>query len=99
MISQRQRKRIKSELLEKIDKDDEIQVEKIERYMNLLAMYYSLDEMLSEQGPMLSVKNGPQHFMKINPIIAEKAKINSQLLAIEKTFIFKVEVKEKPRLI
>lgn len=91
MISQRQRKRIRCELLEKINKSDEIQIEKVERYMNLLDMYYALDELLNKQGNIISVKNGGQVYTKINPLIAEKNKINAQLLALEKTFNFKEE--------
>lgn len=99
MFSQRQRKRIKDKLVGKIDKKDELQIEKVERYMNLLDMYYTLDGILGEQGNVISIKNGNQVYQKVNPLIAEKNKINSQLIALEKTFVFKEEEKEKLRLI
>lgn len=94
MFSQRQRKRIKDKLVGKIDKKDELQIEKVERYMNLLDMYYTLDGILGEQGNVISIKNGDQVYQKVNPLIAEKNKINSQLIALEKTFVFKEETSD-----
>lgn len=36
--------KIKTYLLSKIDKDNLVQLEKVERYLNLLDLFYKLDE-------------------------------------------------------
>ncbi|PFB74792.1 terminase [Bacillus anthracis] len=74
--------KVKNELLNRINKEDSIQVEKIERYLNLLELYYKLDEAIEEFGTMITTVNGSQKFTKPNPAIAEKNKINSSLIAL-----------------
>ncbi len=76
--------KVKNELLNRINKDDSIQVEKVERYLNLLELYYKLDEAIEEFGTMITTVNGSQKFTKPNPAIAEKNKINSSLIALGK---------------
>lgn len=90
---------IKKELLSKINKKDAVQVEKVERYMNLLYIYYSLDESIKEDGTMVVTENGAQRFIKPNPAIAEKNKISGSLLALEKSFEFDKEPVKKKRSI
>lgn len=44
---------------------------------------------------MVETQNASQSFLKLNPAIAEKNKINTSLLAIEKSFDFeKKEIEE-----
>lgn len=79
--------------------DTPINNEKIERYINLLNIFYDLDQSIEDNGVMLLTINGSQEFTKVNPAIAEKNKINTQLLNIEKSFGLDapVEVEYKPR--
>ncbi|PEV03679.1 P27 family phage terminase small subunit [Bacillus cereus] len=76
--------KVKRELLNRIDEENSIQVEKVERYLNLLELYYQLDEAIEEFGTMITTINGSQKFTKPNPAIAEKNKINSSLIALGK---------------
>lgn len=76
--------KIKNELLKKIDENDAVQIEKVERYLNLLSLYYQLDESIKTLGTMITTINGSQKFTKPNPAIAEKNKINSSLIALSK---------------
>lgn len=69
-------------------KETPVNLEKIERYINLLDIYYKLDKSIKEDGVMILTVNGSQEFMKVNPAISEKNKINTQLLNIEKSFGF-----------
>lgn len=85
------RAKLKKELLSKIDKTSQVQLEKVERYLNLVDLYYRLDEYIEEQGLLVLTVNGSQEFLKTNPALQEKAKINTQILAIERTFDFKIE--------
>ncbi|MCQ6344314.1 hypothetical protein NPM06_33400 [Bacillus cereus] len=45
--------KVKRELLNRIDEENSIQVEKVERYLNLLELYYQLDEAIEEFGTMI----------------------------------------------
>ncbi|MFQ3853704.1 hypothetical protein ABLV90_09690 [Staphylococcus sp. 2S1] len=48
-------------------------------------------------GTLVETKNASQTFLKPNPAVAEKNKINSSLLSIEKSFGFeKIEIEEEP---
>ena len=86
-------KKLKKELLSKIDNTDQLQLEKVQRYLNLVEVFYQLDKYIQEQGLVVLTVNGSQEFLKTNPALQEKNKVNSQILAIEKTFDFKVDNK------
>ena len=61
-------------LSSQIDKDNNVEVEKVERYINLLRLFYALDVYIEQSGPITIVKNASQEFVKANPAIAEKIK-------------------------
>lgn len=75
---------IRNELLKRIDRKSKVQVEKVERYVNLVGIYYMLDNAIEEYGVMITTENGSQKFTKPNPAIAEKNKVNSSLIALGK---------------
>ncbi|HIW32441.1 MAG TPA: P27 family phage terminase small subunit [Candidatus Paenibacillus intestinavium] len=77
-------KALRNELLKRIDKKSKVQLEKVDRYINLVEIYYLLDEAIIEQGVMVVTINGQQEFTKPNPAIAEKNKINTSLIALGK---------------
>lgn len=85
--------KLKKELLSKIDETSQVQLEKVQRYLNLVDLYYRLDKYIEEQGLLVLTVNGSQEFLKTNPALQEKAKINTQILAIEKSFEFNIETK------
>nr|WP_144940203.1 P27 family phage terminase small subunit [Paenibacillus sp. 32O-W] len=70
--------------MKRIDRKSKVQVEKVERYINLVEIYYMLDETIEEYGVMVTTENGAQKFTKPNPAIAEKNKVNSSLIALGK---------------
>jgi len=71
--------------MNKIDKNNPVEVEKVERYINLLKIFYSLDKDIKEYSTSVFTENSTQSFLKTNPAIAEKNKVNSSLLALEKS--------------
>jgi len=77
-------KAIRSELMKKIDKKSKVQTEKVDRYINLVEIYYMLDLTIKQDGVMITTENGSQKFTKPNPAIAEKNKVNSSLIALGK---------------
>ncbi|WP_413481894.1 P27 family phage terminase small subunit [Mammaliicoccus vitulinus] len=87
-------KQLRDYLLNKIEQDNPIQLEKVDRYINLLKIFYKLDENIKEHGTMVETVNASQTFLKANPAVAEKNKINGSLLAIEKSFGFNKEQDE-----
>lgn len=74
--------------MNRIDKEDLMQVEKVERYINLVSLFNELEKDIKEHGTMVVTENGAQKFTKPNPAIAEKVKINTSILHIEKSFGF-----------
>ncbi len=82
-------KKLQAQLMERIDTEDLQQVEKVERYIALIKLNNKLDANIAEDGTRVVVVNGAQEYIKVHPAIAEKSKINSSLLAIEKSFEFK----------
>ncbi|EUJ33529.1 hypothetical protein MFLO_02488 [Listeria floridensis FSL S10-1187] len=74
--------KIKKELLKKVDKKSDVGKEKVDRYINLLKIFYMLDESIEKKGVMVETINATQVFLKPNPAIAEKNKINTSLIAL-----------------
>lgn len=85
----------KDYLLQQIDADNDIEVEKVERYINLLKLFYALDIYIEQSGPITVVKNASQEYVKPNPAIAEKNKVNGSLLALEKSFHLERKAEER----
>ena len=81
-------KKLEKELLSKIDSGSQKELEKVNRYINLIKIFYELDKSIEEDGAMVLTENGAQKFLKPNPAIQEKNRINTQLLSIERSFIF-----------
>lgn len=74
---------VRKYLLEKVDTDDPVAIEKVDRYCSLMAMYYTLDAVVGDN-VITIVKNGKQEFTKTNPAITEMAKINTQMINLSK---------------
>lgn len=84
-------KKIKEQLMQKIDLNNELEIEKIERYVDLVLMNKKIKKTINKDGLKIIVRNGNQVFEKSHPLISEFQKNNAALLAIEKSFNFKVE--------
>lgn len=72
--------------MQRIDKKSAVEKEKVDRYISLLDVFYQLDESIQKHGVMLKIQNGSQTYWKPNPGIAEKNRINSALITLEKDF-------------
>lgn len=79
-------RKIRKELNHKIDRESAVEKEKVDRYINLIKVFYELDDSIEKAGVMVKIENGSQVFWKANPAIAEKNRINSALIALEKSF-------------
>lgn len=77
---------LKNELMSLINPKSEMEVEKVERYINLVKIYRKLDKTLTKDGLMIEVRNGAQTFLKTNSAIGEKVKINQALIKLGEFF-------------
>ena len=84
-------------LMEQVDQENLVEVEKVDRYCNLLKIFYYLDNDVYSRGPVIEVGNNKQGFIKPNPALAEKNKVNGSLLAIEKSFQLDKKAEERRR--
>ncbi|MEK5390202.1 P27 family phage terminase small subunit [Margalitia sp. FSL K6-0131] len=74
--------------MSRIDTDDLVEVEKVERYISLVKLNKQLDKDIKKEGATVVTENGSQRFVKSHPAVNDKMKVNAQLLAIEKSFNF-----------
>lgn len=88
-------KKLQKQLMERIDKEDYVQVEKVERYINMVESFRNMNKVVEEEGESVVTENGSQRFTKAHPLINERNKVNASLLSIEKSFGFVVEVQEE----
>lgn len=80
--------KLKQQLMSRIDTDDLLEVKKVERYIELLKLDTQCDEALERDGSTIVIENGTQRFIKSHPAMTDKTKINTQLIALEKSFNF-----------
>ncbi|WP_035191003.1 P27 family phage terminase small subunit [Ligilactobacillus equi] len=84
MKNKKQTDEVRSYLLEQIDEDDPVAVEKVERYCSLMNVYYSLYKSVNSKNVLTKVINGSQQYVKANPAITELAKVNTQMINLSK---------------
>jgi phage terminase small subunit len=76
--------KLKEQLMERIDTNDLVQVEKVERYIDLVKSFRKISKMISKEGESVTTVNGSQKFTKAHPLIGERNKINAQIIALGK---------------
>ncbi|WP_309476872.1 P27 family phage terminase small subunit [Bacillus sp. ISL-34] len=55
---------LKKQLMSKIDKKDFVQVDKVERYIDLVKSFRKINKIINKEGETLTTKNGSQQFLK-----------------------------------
>jgi hypothetical protein len=58
---------LKEQLMNKINLDDLIQVEKVERYIDLVKSFRRVYKIIIKEGESVTTKNGSQSFTKAPP--------------------------------
>ena len=53
--------KIKNYLLTQVDNENPVEVEKVERYMNLLKIFYALDKEIKTHGTLVETVNASQN--------------------------------------
>ncbi|GKU81210.1 terminase [Niallia sp. NCCP-28] len=80
--------RLKEQLMMRIDTDDLLEVDKVNRYVKLRELDLAFDADIEREGKTIVTENGSQRFIKSHPGINEKIKLNSQMIALEKSINF-----------
>lgn len=89
-------KKLRNMLMDRIDTDDLVQVDKVDRYIELTRSFRKMNTIIRKEGESVTTINASQEFTKAHPLIAERNKINASLLSIEKSFPEKGPEKDKP---
>ncbi len=84
-------RKLEQQLLSRVDQDDLNEVKKIKRYIQLLKLDAACDVAIKKDGATITVENGNQRYIKTHPAMTEKMKINTQLIALEKSIKFKLK--------
>lgn len=82
---------LRNQLFDKIDTDDLREVEKVERYCALIELVQQCRQRVAEEGASIVIQNGSQRFVKSHPSMADIAKLNTQIISLERSITFKVE--------
>lgn len=89
-------RKLEQQLLSRVDPDDLNEVKKIKRYIQLLKLDAACDVAIKKDGATITVENGNQRYIKTHPAMTEKMKINTQLIALEKSIKFKLKTAPTP---
>lgn len=76
-------KRLREELLKKVDNNSEIELEKVDRYCALVKHFKAIEKQIGNKN-LITVKNGSQQYVKANPGLNEMNKINAQIINLGK---------------
>ena len=76
--------KLKEQLMSRIEVDDLVKVEKVERYIDLVKSFRKVTRTITKEGESVTTENGLQKFTKAHPLIGERNKINAQLIALGK---------------
>lgn len=79
---------LKEQLMGKIDINDLSQVEKVERYIDLVKSFRKIHATILKEGETVVTENGSQRWVKAHPLLGERNKINTSLISMEKSFVF-----------
>ncbi|OJE29660.1 terminase [Bacillus thuringiensis] len=83
--------KLKEQLMNSIDTTDLVEVEKVERYIDLVKAFRKINKTITKEGESVTIKNGTQVFVKAHPLISERNKINSSLIALGRDIKFVVK--------
>ncbi|MFH0070529.1 P27 family phage terminase small subunit [Peribacillus sp. NPDC056705] len=79
---------LENQLMNRIDRDDLIEVDKVMRYLAIVKQIRKLQTAINKSGVMTTTINGNQEFTKANPAINELNKLTKTLISLEKSIKF-----------
>ncbi|MCA1058108.1 P27 family phage terminase small subunit [Rossellomorea aquimaris] len=79
---------LEKQLLNRIDQNDLIEVDKVKRYIAIVKQIRKLQSAINKDGVMTTTVNANQEFVKTNPAINELNKLTKTLISLEKSIKF-----------
>lgn len=80
--------KLKQQLMNRIDQGDLLEVAKVERLVTLMQDFQDCVEDVKENGMKVIIENGSQRFEKLSLSQDQKAKLNREIISLEKTINF-----------
>ncbi|CAK6472654.1 hypothetical protein BFRIG_01869 [Peribacillus frigoritolerans] len=81
---------LENQLMNRIDRDDLIEVDKVMRYIAIIKQIRKLQIAINKVGVMTTTINGNQEFTKANPAINELNKLTKTLITLENSINFEM---------
>lgn len=79
---------LQQQLLNRIDQEDLLEIAKVERLVTLMQDFQHCVEDVKKNGMKMIIENGTQRFEKISLAQDQKAKLNREIISLEKTINF-----------
>ena len=79
---------LEKQLMNRIDKYDLIEVDKVKRYIAMVKQIRKLQTAINKDGVMVTTVNANQEFTKSNPAINELNKLTKTLISLENSIKF-----------
>src|SRR5699024_3825708 len=80
--------KLRGQLMEKIDQDNLMEIEKVNRYIEHIESYRRMEKIIKEEGESVTTINATQKFVKAHTLLKEKNKVNASNINIEISFNF-----------
>ena len=89
---------LEKQMLNRINQDDLLEVDKVKRYIAIVRQIRKLQTEINKAGVLTTTVNASQEFVKTNPAINELNKLTKTLISLENSIKFeKMEVIEIPK--
>lgn len=70
--------------MSRIDQGNLSVLENVQRYIELVQLYRSMQKQVKKDGPSVPINNGNQSYIKSHPLISDMKNINAQLINLKK---------------
>ncbi|MGX0037010.1 terminase small subunit-like protein [Staphylococcus auricularis] len=88
---------LRNYLESQLDMDNQVNVEKVDRYIQLVEVFRELRKAIDEHGYIVKTENASQTFLKPNPALSELNKVSNSINALEKSFKLDQPENDKPK--
>ena len=81
---------LEKQLMNRIDQEDLLEVDKVKRYIAIIKQIRKLQSALNKAGVMTTTVNASQEFIKTNPALNELNKLTKTLISLENSIRFEM---------
>src|SRR5699024_242198 len=76
--------RLSNYYMSQIDRTNISAYENVQRYIELVELYRTMQKQVKQDGPSVEIVNGQQSYIKSHPLISDMKNINAQLINLKK---------------